>query len=93
MRLDPVVFPALEEGRASFALANELLAAPAVARRTLLDRVFRSPERLPSARVRDYCCQMLRTNQGLGLTIGWQTACNLPVRSPWRKVIGNAGSV
>ena len=41
MRQDPVIFPALEEGRVTFAQANELLAAPAVARRTLLDRVLR----------------------------------------------------
>jgi ParB/RepB/Spo0J family partition protein len=54
MRQDPVVFPALEEGRISFAQANELLAAPAVARRTLLDRVLRSRGRVPSAKVRDW---------------------------------------
>jgi ParB/RepB/Spo0J family partition protein len=54
MRKDPVVFPALEEGRISFAQANELLAAPAVARRTLLDRVLRSRGRVPSGKVRDW---------------------------------------
>jgi ParB/RepB/Spo0J family partition protein len=54
MRQDPVVFPALEEGRISFAQANELLAAPAVARRTLLDRVLRSRGRVSSAKVRDW---------------------------------------
>jgi len=54
MRQDPVIFPALEEGRVTFAQANELLAAPAVARRTLLDRVLRSRERVPSAEVRNW---------------------------------------
>jgi ParB/RepB/Spo0J family partition protein len=41
MRRDPVIFPALEEGRLTFTQANELLSAPAVARRSLLDRVYR----------------------------------------------------
>jgi ParB/RepB/Spo0J family partition protein len=41
MRQDPVVFPALEAGKIGFSQANELLGAPAVARRTLLDRVLR----------------------------------------------------
>jgi ParB/RepB/Spo0J family partition protein len=54
MRHDPVVSPALEEGRISFAQVNELLAAPAVARRTLLDRVMRSRGRVPSGKVRDW---------------------------------------
>ncbi len=41
MRRDPVIFPALEEGRLTFTQANELLSAPAVARRSLLDRLYR----------------------------------------------------
>jgi hypothetical protein len=41
MRRDPVIFPALEEGRVTFTQANELLSAPAVARRSLLDRLYR----------------------------------------------------
>ena len=41
MRQDPVIFPALEAGKIGFGQANELLGAPAVARRTLLDRVLR----------------------------------------------------
>jgi ParB family chromosome partitioning protein len=41
MRQDPVIFPALETGKIGFSQANELLGAPAVARRTLLDRVLR----------------------------------------------------
>jgi ParB/RepB/Spo0J family partition protein len=41
MRQDPVIFPALESGKIGFSQANELLGAPAVARRTLLDRVLR----------------------------------------------------
>jgi hypothetical protein len=44
MRQNPVIFPALEAGKIGFGQANELLGAPAVARRTLLDRVLR---RLP----------------------------------------------
>jgi ParB/RepB/Spo0J family partition protein len=54
MRKDPVVFPALEEGRITFAQAHELLSAPAVARRTLLDRVIRARKRVPSAEVRNW---------------------------------------
>jgi hypothetical protein len=41
MRRDPVIFPALEEGRLTFTQANELLSAPAAARRPLLDRLYR----------------------------------------------------
>jgi len=41
MRRDPVIFPALEAGRLTFTQANELLSAPAAARRSLLDRVNR----------------------------------------------------
>lgn len=54
MRRDPVVFPALEEGRITFAQAHELLSAPTVARRTLTDRVLRSRGRVPSAEVRNW---------------------------------------
>jgi ParB family chromosome partitioning protein len=54
IRRDPVVFPALEEGRITFAQAHELLSAPAVARRTLLDRVLRSHGRVASAEVRNW---------------------------------------
>jgi hypothetical protein len=41
MRRDPVIFPALEDGRLTFTQANELLGAPAAARRSLLDRLQR----------------------------------------------------
>ena len=54
MRRDPIVFPALEEGRITFAQANELLGAPAVTRRTLLDRVLRARSRVASAEVRSW---------------------------------------
>jgi ParB family chromosome partitioning protein len=54
MRRDPIVFPALEEGRITFAQANELLGAPAVTRRTLLDRVLRTRDRVASAEVRNW---------------------------------------
>jgi ParB family transcriptional regulator, chromosome partitioning protein len=46
MRRDPVVFPALEEGRITFVQASELLSAPAAARRTLLDRVLRAEHKV-----------------------------------------------
>jgi ParB-like chromosome segregation protein Spo0J len=54
MRRDPIIFPALKEGRITFAQANELLSAPAVTRRTLLDRVLRAGARIPSAEVRSW---------------------------------------
>jgi ParB family chromosome partitioning protein len=54
MRRDPVVSPALEDGRITFAQANELLGAPAVTRRTLLDRVLRARSRVASAEVRNW---------------------------------------
>jgi ParB/RepB/Spo0J family partition protein len=41
LRKDPIVFPALEAGRLGFRQAAELLRAPAVARRSLLDRALR----------------------------------------------------
>ena len=41
MRRDPIIFPALEEGKLTFTQANELLSAPAAARRPLLDRLYR----------------------------------------------------
>jgi hypothetical protein len=40
MRQDPVIFPALEEGRITFVQANELLSAPAAARQKQFDRVI-----------------------------------------------------
>jgi ParB family chromosome partitioning protein len=46
MRRDPVVFPALEEGRITFVQANELLSAPAAARRALLERVLGAERRV-----------------------------------------------
>jgi ParB/RepB/Spo0J family partition protein len=52
MRRDPIVFPALEEGRITFGQAHELLSAPAITRRTLLDRVLRARKNVPNAEVR-----------------------------------------
>ena len=52
MRQDPVIFPALETGKIGFSQANELLAAPAVARRTLLDKVLR--DRTPKETIRTW---------------------------------------
>jgi hypothetical protein len=46
MRRDQTIFPSLEAGRLTFYQAHLLLTAPAVARRTLLDRVLRGPERV-----------------------------------------------
>ncbi len=46
MRQDPIVFPALEEGRITFVQASELLSAPVATRRTLLDRVLRAQRRV-----------------------------------------------
>jgi ParB family chromosome partitioning protein len=52
MRQDPVIFPALETGKIGFSQANELLAAPVVARRTLLDKVLR--DGAPKETIRDW---------------------------------------
>jgi ParB/RepB/Spo0J family partition protein len=41
MRHDPIVFPALEDGRINFTQASDLLSPPAAARRPLLDRLYR----------------------------------------------------
>ena len=46
MRRDPIVFPALEEGRITFVQASELLSAPVATRRTLLDRVLRAERKV-----------------------------------------------
>lgn len=50
MRRDPVIFPALEDGRLTFTQANELLSAPAAARQSLLDRVHRERPTFDSLR-------------------------------------------
>src|SRR5438477_11767463 len=63
MRQDPVVFPALEEGRITFAQAHELLSAPAVARRTLLDKVLRLRGSVPSAEVRNWVRAVRQENR------------------------------
>jgi ParB family transcriptional regulator, chromosome partitioning protein len=63
MRRDPVVFPALEEGRITFAQAHELLSAPAVARRTLLDKVLRLRGSVPSAEVRNWVRAVRQENR------------------------------
>jgi ParB family chromosome partitioning protein len=54
MRRDPCCGPGLEDGRITFAQANELLGAPAVTRRTLLDRVPRARNRAATAEVRNW---------------------------------------
>ena len=46
MRQDPVIFPALEEGRITFVQANELLSAPTTARQKLLDGVIGTKRRV-----------------------------------------------
>ena len=58
MRQDPVIFPALETGKIGFSQANELLAAPAVARRTLLDKVLRN--RTPKETIRTWVREVKR---------------------------------
>ena len=58
MRQDPVIFPALETGKIGFSQANELLAAPAVARRALLDKVLRHGT--PKETIRDWVRQAKR---------------------------------
>jgi hypothetical protein len=63
IRRDPVVFPALEEGRITFAQAHELLSALAIARRTLLDRVLRLRGRVPSAEVRNWVKAVRQDNR------------------------------
>jgi hypothetical protein len=50
MRRDPVIFPALDKGKLTFTQANELLAAPAVARRPLLKRLYRERPTFASLR-------------------------------------------
>jgi ParB/RepB/Spo0J family partition protein len=54
MRRDATIFPALEDGRISFMQANELLSAPAAARRTLLDRVLRRAQPVQIKELREW---------------------------------------
>jgi ParB family chromosome partitioning protein len=60
MSRDATIFPALEDGRITFMQANELLSAPAVARRTLLDRVLRRLRQVQIKELREWVDQTRR---------------------------------
>jgi ParB/RepB/Spo0J family partition protein len=60
MRRDATIFPALEDGRITFMQPNELLSAPAAARRTLLDRVLRRPRQVQIKELREWVDQTRR---------------------------------
>jgi DDE domain len=54
LRRDPVLFPALEAGRLSFAQADEIRRAPAHLRQTLIDRTGVIPDEVVTDRHRPY---------------------------------------
>jgi len=92
MRKDPVVFPSLEEGRISFTQANELLAAPALARRTLLDRVLDDSTTVPRDTLRAWVQQARRAVQHgrqpatIGMAIGVAAGSIRPT-DPYTRVL------
>jgi ParB family chromosome partitioning protein len=66
MRRDATIFPALEDGRITFTLANELLAAPTTTRSELLNRVVNEPHPVQQMELREWVTearQMSRRKQ------------------------------
>ena len=80
VRRDPVIFPALEDGRLNFGQAAELLRAPAHARRSLLDRALR--EKKPSPTIRFWVEEARTLERRARATIGATLAAPPADESP-----------